>query len=62
MTAIPLKTYSVRQAGERGLIVAIPQEYAKLNGIRPGDSVETFLVKEDTTILILKINHEEKPK
>lgn len=54
MKVIPLKTYTIRRAGERGLVITIPQEYARLNDIKAGDEVKVYLVKDDTKMLILE--------
>lgn len=55
MKAIPLKNYTIRRAGERGLVITIPQEYAKLNNIKPGDEVKIYLIKEDTRMMIVEV-------
>lgn len=55
MKAVPLKTYTIRRAGERGLIIALPQEYARLNNLKPGDEVMVYLVKDDTRMIIVEV-------
>jgi antitoxin component of MazEF toxin-antitoxin module len=55
MKVIPLKTYTIRKAGERGLVISIPKEYAKLNDLQAGDEVMVYLVKEDTRMMIVEV-------
>lgn len=54
MKVIPLKTYTIRKAGERGLVITIPQEYARLNDVKAGDELKVYIVKDDTRMLILE--------
>ncbi len=47
-------TYSAIKTGNRGLVVHIPQAFAKLNGLKPGSELQVYLVEDDTSFLLIQ--------
>lgn len=59
MALAKIETYKVRQRGERGLEVSIPQVWAKDNDVEPGDILEIFRETDDNSLVIRKAPKEE---
>lgn len=55
MQIVSLKVYKARKNGDRGLSITIPEAYVKYNEIKPGDDIRVFLIKDDTTLLLLQV-------